>query len=282
MFSLQKQRDGQQHNIIISNNCSPTMCQMSHVICQVSGVRCQVSGVRCQVSGVRCQVSGVIIIIFFFFSQCGGTSRWRVCYQRVLPRLVPTPQRLQNMPFIAYGSARPSAGLGYFGSCLFSQTVSYPTTRWPHDHGPTNVRAMVKRWLGGGRDGQQPEQESCQDCHHPHGGRSETDKTCLAETSLVGSFRIYGYLQTSEDTKAEGVKMYTQQVKATHVSETPQTQCTKFIFTLWRPRLHIKLVKPKCTESKAVKKIKRQWGIKSNHCRRDKSKRRTCQFGKHF
>ena len=50
--------------------------------------------------------------------------------------------------------------------------------------------------------------------------------------------------------------MYTQQVKATHVSETPQTQCTKFLFTLWRPRLHIELVKPKCTESKAVKKIK--------------------------
>ena len=54
-------------------------------------------------------------------------------------------------------------------------------------------------------DGQQQEQ----DCHHPHGGPSETEKL-LAETSLVERFRIQGYLQTSEVKKAEGVKMYTQ------------------------------------------------------------------------
>ena len=56
----------------------------------MSGVRFQVSGVICQVSGARCQVSGVIFFYFinFFFGQSGGASRWRVCYQRGLPRLV--------------------------------------------------------------------------------------------------------------------------------------------------------------------------------------------------
>ena len=34
--------------------------------------------------------------------------------------IFPTPQRLQNMPFIAYGVARPSAGLGHVCSRLFS------------------------------------------------------------------------------------------------------------------------------------------------------------------
>ena len=48
-------------------------------------------------------------------------------------------------PFIAYGGARPSAGLGHVCSCLFSETrVIYVATGWPHDHGPTNVGAMVK------------------------------------------------------------------------------------------------------------------------------------------
>ena len=64
---------------------------MSHVMCHVSGVRCHVSGVTCQVSRVRFHVSGVTchnFFSFFFFGQSGGTSRWRVCYQRGLPRLV--------------------------------------------------------------------------------------------------------------------------------------------------------------------------------------------------
>ena len=45
------------------------------------------SSVRCQVSRVMCQVSHVIFF-FFFFGQSGGASRWRVCYQGGLPRLV--------------------------------------------------------------------------------------------------------------------------------------------------------------------------------------------------
>ena len=48
------------------------------------------------------------------------------------------------MPFIAYGGARPSAGLKRVCSRLFNETISHPPTRWPQDHGPTNVGAMVK------------------------------------------------------------------------------------------------------------------------------------------
>ena len=58
----------------------------------VSHVRCQVSVVLCQVSHVRCHMSCVkkihIFLLFSFFGQCGGVSRWRVCYQRGLPLLV--------------------------------------------------------------------------------------------------------------------------------------------------------------------------------------------------
>ena len=51
------------------------------------GIR-HMSGVTCHMSGVRCQVSGVTCNFFFLFSESGGTSRWRVCYQWGLPRLV--------------------------------------------------------------------------------------------------------------------------------------------------------------------------------------------------
>ena len=54
---------------------------VSHVTCHMSRVTCHVSRVTCQVSHVRCQM-------FFFFGQNGRASRWRVCYQRGLPRLV--------------------------------------------------------------------------------------------------------------------------------------------------------------------------------------------------
>ena len=54
----------------------------------VSHVRCHMSRVRRQVSPVRCHMSRVTIFSSFFSCQSGGTSRWRVCYQRGLPRLV--------------------------------------------------------------------------------------------------------------------------------------------------------------------------------------------------
>ena len=43
------------------------------------------SRVMCHVSRVTCHVSHVI---FLFYGQRGEAYRWRVCYQRGLPRLV--------------------------------------------------------------------------------------------------------------------------------------------------------------------------------------------------
>ena len=56
--------------------CSP--------VCHVSRVRCHMSPVKCHVSPVPCQKN----YIFFFNGKSVGASRWRVCYQRGLPRLV--------------------------------------------------------------------------------------------------------------------------------------------------------------------------------------------------
>ena len=43
----------------------------------------------CHVSCVTCHVSQFFSLFFyFFFGQCGEAYRWRVCYQRGLPRLV--------------------------------------------------------------------------------------------------------------------------------------------------------------------------------------------------
>ena len=42
------------------------------------------SGVTCHVSGVKCQC----FLNVFFCCQSGDASRWRVCYQRGLPRQV--------------------------------------------------------------------------------------------------------------------------------------------------------------------------------------------------
>ena len=56
------------------------------------------------------------------------------------------------MPFIAYMDIRTSARLGLVSSRLFneimSESVSDPPIGWPHDHGPTNVGAMVKTTEG--------------------------------------------------------------------------------------------------------------------------------------
>ena len=51
---------------------------MSHVLCHVSCVTCHMSHVTCN-------------FFFFFFWQSGEAYRWRVCYQRGLPRLVFSP-----------------------------------------------------------------------------------------------------------------------------------------------------------------------------------------------
>ena len=68
------------------------MCHMSHVRCHLSHVRCQVPGVTCHVS----------VFFVFFWGKSGGASRWRVCYQRGLPRLV----WIHKTPYMdVYGSA---------------------------------------------------------------------------------------------------------------------------------------------------------------------------------
>ena len=56
-------------------------------MCQVSCVTCHVSCVTCHVSHVTCHMS-IFFIFLFFFGQSGQAYRWRVCYQRGLPRLV--------------------------------------------------------------------------------------------------------------------------------------------------------------------------------------------------
>ena len=81
-------------------NMSYVMCHVSRVTCHVSHVTCHMSHVTCHLSHVKIFVLTFFIIIItrniyiLFFNplkknlQSGGASRWRVCYQRGLPRLV--------------------------------------------------------------------------------------------------------------------------------------------------------------------------------------------------
>ena len=82
-------------------NVHPTPCVMCHVscvMCHVSCVTCHVSHVTCHLSSVTCHMSNKNLQIFNFFVSfffclkkkllSGGARRWRVCYQRGLPRLV--------------------------------------------------------------------------------------------------------------------------------------------------------------------------------------------------
>ena len=54
----------------------------------VSCVTCHMSHVTCHMSHVTCPVSHVNLFFIFFLGQSGAAYRWRVCYQRGLPRLV--------------------------------------------------------------------------------------------------------------------------------------------------------------------------------------------------
>ena len=57
--------------------------------------------------------------------------------------IFPTPQHLQNMPSTAVSSLR-LGGDRFVHVCSMNLLLSHPK-EWPHDHGPTNVRVMVKR-----------------------------------------------------------------------------------------------------------------------------------------
>ena len=52
----------------------------------MSRVTCCMSRVTCHVSHVMCHMN--FFFNFFFFLRSGEATRWRVCYQRGLPRLI--------------------------------------------------------------------------------------------------------------------------------------------------------------------------------------------------
>ena len=103
---------------------------MSRVTCHVSCVT------TCHVSCVTCHMSHVIFIFIFFLGQSGEVYRWRVCYQRGLPRLVSPYYYL-----IADGSS--ISELTYFrknlqnsgrnGSLNIDNAITLPTGFW-HKH----------------------------------------------------------------------------------------------------------------------------------------------------
>ena len=65
-------------------------CHISHVTCHMSRVTCYVSNFMCHISCVMYHLY-IYIYIYFCLKNCGPigeVSRWRVCYQRGLPRLV--------------------------------------------------------------------------------------------------------------------------------------------------------------------------------------------------
>ena len=66
---------------------------VSCVTCHVSHVTCHVSCVTCHLYHVTCHFFSITKKI----GQCGGASRWKVCYQRGLPRLV---QKLEQFCWI--------------------------------------------------------------------------------------------------------------------------------------------------------------------------------------
>ena len=60
-------------------------CHVAHVPCHIWHVACHVSCVTCHVSQVMCQN---FYLIFLGRAKVVGVSRWRVCYQWGLHRLV--------------------------------------------------------------------------------------------------------------------------------------------------------------------------------------------------
>ena len=83
---------------------------VSHVTCYVSRVTCQ---------GVTCHVSHVTFFIFYFiilFWQSGEAYRWRVCYQRGLPRLVCLESQIITL-------SQKCQKSDFLGHCSFTQFV---------------------------------------------------------------------------------------------------------------------------------------------------------------
>ena len=107
---------------------TPQTCHMSCVICHVSRVTCHVSPVTCHMSHVKKKnyiLIYIYIYIFFYlrkkFGQSVGASRWRVCYQRGLPRLVS-----QNVPQHFKMFAKHAGGASRFYRFFLLSVTSWP------------------------------------------------------------------------------------------------------------------------------------------------------------
>ena len=84
---------------------SYTMCLMLCVTCNMSCVTCHLSHFTCHLSHVTCHVSPVTFYFLFFIvlqKKWCGASRWKVCYQRGLPRLVFFYLFDCSVPYCAY------------------------------------------------------------------------------------------------------------------------------------------------------------------------------------
>ena len=93
---------------------------------------CHMSRFTCHMSRVTCHVSHVT----FFFFFCGEAYRWRICYQRDLPRLVlhsrmvckdPKPKTIQNTKN-HWNNENPKASRGRQILTIHSLTRSLQST----------------------------------------------------------------------------------------------------------------------------------------------------------
>ena len=82
--------------MVTSPNVSHVRCHMSRVTCHMSRVTCHMSRVTCHMEFFL--IFFLIFFLFFLFGQSGEVYRWRVCYQRGLPRLVFRCIELSGMP----------------------------------------------------------------------------------------------------------------------------------------------------------------------------------------
>ena len=81
---------------------------------------CHVSHVMCHMSRVTCHNVHVIFFFFLLFSgQSGEAYRWRVCYQRGLPRLV----LIYSIHSHNMGSQNPSKRFYWYASVCDSMSV---------------------------------------------------------------------------------------------------------------------------------------------------------------
>ena len=106
-----------------------TSLHLSHVTCHVSPVTCHVSRLTCHMS----HVTFISIYIYFFCRQSGETSRWRVCFQWGLPRLVVMKKsriraRLGPLVLVWFKSTNtiPWVQINTMSHCQYYESMSIP------------------------------------------------------------------------------------------------------------------------------------------------------------